>query len=480
MTTIQTQNTQGLTKTLRKWKKHPLTLPNSSGLRLRFSLSKRFLPPAESAKNRGECADLALVDCPMQIILHSWSYKLLGRILCLLFVLTYIGIAVRDYVAYRLAASQQGHAIEQAVDLDPSNAEYHHSLGSYFMFLGQRPDLAIPRYKSAVTLNPHNSDYWLSLASAYASAGAGEQQKLALERAVEVDPNTPEVGWEVANAFLFRGDLRKSFTIFRHLLQTDLQHIEPALKICWHATYDIDMMSEVLPRAPIAYFEFLKLLIVEGKTDAAEKTWSRLVTLQQPFDPQLATPYLEYLIARHDVDHAYAAWNDLGRIDPGFRPYLTSAENLVVNGGFENKILNMGFDWHYVDEPSAAASLDTEQFHGGNRSLSVIFDGQKVVDAGLSQLIAVSANTRYHFSVYAKTDDIFAAHGPQFVISDAYTKNPLLLTEELLGTTNWRLVSGSFKTGPRTDLLSLKIMRAPGAERITGRLWIDDVVLVRQ
>jgi len=36
MTTIQTQNTQGLTKTLRKWKKHPLTLPNSSGLRLRF------------------------------------------------------------------------------------------------------------------------------------------------------------------------------------------------------------------------------------------------------------------------------------------------------------------------------------------------------------------------------------------------------------------------------------------------------------
>ncbi len=416
----------------------------------------------------------------MQIILQSCSYKLFGRILCLLFVFTYIGIAVRDYVAYRLAASQQSHAIEQAVDVDPSNAEYHHSLGSYFLFLGQRPDLAITQYKFAVALNPYNADYWLSLASAYASAGAGEQQELALERAVEVDPNTPEVAWEVANAFLFRGDLRESFTIFRHLLQTDLQRIEPALKICWHATYDIDMMSEILPRAPIAHFEFLKLLIVEGKKDAAEKTWSRLVTMQQPFDPQLATPYLEYLIARHDVDHARAAWNDLGRIDPGFRPYLTSAENLVVNGGFENKVLNMGFDWRFPDEPPAAASLDTEQFHGGNRSLSLTFDGQKVVDAGLSQLVAVSANTRYRFSAYAKTDDIFAAHGPRFVISDAYTKNPLLLTEELLGTANWRLVSGSFNTGPGTDLLSLKIMRAPGAERITGRLWIDDVVLVRQ
>jgi len=269
----------------------------------------------------------------MQIILQSCSYKLFGRILCLLFVFTYIGIAVRDYVAYRLAASQQSHAIEQAVDVDPSNAEYHHSLGSYFLFLGQRPDLAITQYKFAVALNPYNADYWLSLASAYASAGAGEQQELALERAVEVDPNTPEVAWEVANAFLFRGDLRESFTIFRHMLQTDLQRIEPALKICWHATYDIDMMSEILPRAPIAHFEFLKLLIVEGKKDAAEKTWSRLVTMQQPFDPQLATPYLEYLIARHDVDHARAAWNDLGRIDPGFRPRVIDPSAFQVHRG---------------------------------------------------------------------------------------------------------------------------------------------------
>jgi len=68
-------------------------------------------------------------------------------------------------------------------------------------------------------------------------------------------------------------------------LQSDSQHIEPALKICWRATHDIDAMSEVLPRDPIVYLEFLEVIIVEGKTDAAEKTWSRLVALQQPFDP---------------------------------------------------------------------------------------------------------------------------------------------------------------------------------------------------
>ncbi len=415
----------------------------------------------------------------MQIILQSSSQKLFGKILCLLPVLAYIGIVVRDYVAYRFASSEQHQAIEQAIALDPSNAGYRNRLGSYFMFSVRRPDLAIPQYESAVALNPHDAEYWLALARAYASTGGSEQQELALERAVEVEPTTPQVSWEVANAFLIRGDLPTAFRIFRPLLQTDSPQIEPTLQMCWHATYDIDLMSKVLPPTPTVYLEFLQLLTAEGQTDAAEKTWSRLVALQQPFDPQLATPYVEYLIAQHDVDHAHAAWDDLGRIDPRFRPYLSSAENLVVNGGFEEKILNMGFDWRYVDESRAALALDTDQFHGGSHSISVTFNGQAVVDTGLTQFIPVDANTRYNFSAYVKTDDIFAAHGPQFVISNAYTKNPLLLTEELLGTTSWRPVTGSFKTGPGTDLVSLKIMRT-GSERITGRMWIDDVVLTRQ
>jgi hypothetical protein len=151
----------------------------------------------------------------------------------------------------------------------------------------------------------------------------------------------------------------------------------------------------------------------------------------------------------------------------------------VANGGFEEKILNMGFDWRYVDKSHAALALDTEQFHGGSRSISITFDGQEVIDTGLFQFIAVEANTPYNFSAYVKTEDIFAAYGPNFVISDAYTKNQLLFTQELLGTTSWRQISGSFKTGPRTDLVSLKIMRA-GSDRITGRIWVDDVVVAGQ
>ena len=96
-------------------------------------------------------------------------------------------------------------------------------------------------------------------------------------------------------------------------------------------------------------------------------------------------------------------------------------------------------------------------------------------------MIAVEPNTRYDFSAYVKTDNIFTADGPRLVISDAYAqKPPLLLTEDLLGTSDWRQVGGSFKTSPSTDLVLLNVIRPAGASPITGRLWVDDVIVVRE
>lgn len=417
----------------------------------------------------------------MQIIQRSSPYKRFWKVLCLLLVLAYVGVAVCDYVAYRLSASEQPHEMEQAIALDPSDAGYHDRLGEYFMYSDLRPDLAALQYRSAVALNPHIAEYWLDLASAYASTGAGEQQARALEQAHQVDPTTPEVSWQVANAFLSRGDLQKAFGMFRIVLQTDPLRARPALRVCWYTTHDLKMMMDVLPPLPSVYLEFLKLLIDERQTGPAEEIWSQLVAVRQPFDPQEATPYFDYLISEHHIDRAQTAWNDLGRLDPGFRPYLRSAENLAVNSGFEEKLLNMGFDWRYKDSPHVTLALDAEQFHQGRRSLSIAFDGEAVTDTGLSQFVAVEPNTRYDLSAYVKTDNIFAAQGPQFVISDAYTqKPPLLLTEELLGTSDWRQVSGSFKTSPSTDLVSLKIIRPTGASPITGKLWVDDVIVMRE
>ena len=104
-------------------------------------------------------------------------------------------------------------------------------------------------------------------------------------------------------------------------------------------------------------------------------------------------------------------------------------------------MVNMGFDWRYISQPDVFLSLDTDQFHSGGHSLSVTFDGERIVDTGIDQFIPVSSNTHYNFTAYAMADDISAAQGPQFVISDADTMKPLLQTEEILGNSSWRQVA---------------------------------------
>src|ERR1700719_2536991 len=157
----------------------------------------------------------------MQLLLWSPFSQVVAKISCLILVAAYIGIAVCDLLAYRLGSSDEPRAIKQAIALNPWNASYRNRMGQYFMFSEQRPDLAIQQYQSAVTLNPHMADYWLDLANAYLSTGAGDKQELALERALAVDPNTPIVLRQVANAFFMRGDLHKALGMYRFLLQTD-------------------------------------------------------------------------------------------------------------------------------------------------------------------------------------------------------------------------------------------------------------------
>ena len=405
---------------------------------------------------------------------------MIGKIFLLLLASGYIGIVVRDNVASCLAGSGEPQGIKRAVALDPGNARYRNRLGEYFLFSEQRPDLAVPQYQLAASLNPHIAEYWLDLANAYFSAGALDQQQHALDRALEVDPQTPSTAREVANAFFSRGDSRKALKIYRAVLEADPWSTESTLEICWQGTHDLDQMSEVLPPAPDVHLVFLKQLIAEDRSDETGQVWSRVIALHKPFDPVLAKTYLDYLIAQRDIHRAQTAWIDLGRVNVDFQPYLPSGDNLIVNGGFEEKILNMGFDWSYGVNAHAVLSIDPSQFHGGRHSLSVAFNGDAVADVGLSQLIPVETNSSYDFTAYAKAEGISTASGPQLVVSDAHNMTPLLRTEELQGTTDWKRLNGSFKTGPNTDSLFVRILRAPGTERITGKIWIDNVSMVKQ
>jgi hypothetical protein len=399
---------------------------------------------------------------------------------CLIVIGMYLPFAGRAYLAAHLAAKPDLPNIQKAIRLEPSNAEYRALLGRNLALYGASLDEAISDYRTAVRLNPYKARYWLDLAGAYQVAGRIDQQAQSVEQAVEADPTTPDVAWEAANFFLIRGNLGKALPYFRVVLANDPDAVDSALQLCWRATGDANQMFDLaLPRRTDLYLSFLRLLVSKQEVAAAESAWDHLIGLQQIFPPKLAFPYFRLLLAKREVTAAKTAWQQLAQVDPEIQPYLASRENLIVNGGFEEDLLNGGFDWWYESNQHSALAIDTDQFYGGTRSLSVTFDGRNAPNAGIAQLIPVKPDTDYDFSAESRTQDIDSASGPRFAITDAYTPtSSYVLTDDLLGTNPWHKQQARFHTGPSTNLLMLEVIRQPAAPLIRGKLWIDDVRLV--
>jgi hypothetical protein len=193
---------------------------------------------------------------------------------------------------------------------------------------------------------------------------------------------------------------------------------------------------------------------------------------------KLVFPYFRLLISKQEIAAAKTAWQQLANVDGALQPYLPSRENLIVNGGFEENLLNGGFDWWYEPNPHATLAIDTSEFHSGTRSLSITFDGQNAAEAGIVQFIPVKPNSEYEFSGEWRAEDLDTASGPRFSIADAYSNASYVLTDDVLGTVPWRLQQARFHTGPSTTLILLKIARQPAGPLIRGKLWIDDLKLV--
>ncbi len=147
----------------------------------------------------------------------------------------------------------------------------------------------------------------------------------------------------------------------------------------------------------------------------------------------------------------------------------------MVNGSFEDEILNGGFGWRITPQ-GTAVNVDDETVKDGHRSMLVTYS-TPVLDGGLSQLIPVAPNTAYTASAWIKSDDLQTANGPRLTAFDAYTGASLGTSEPTSYTTDWRAVQAQFTTGRDTKLINLRLSRDRQDTVIRGRLWIDDVTL---
>ena len=87
------------------------------------------------------------------------------------------------------------------------------------------------------------------------------------------------------------------------------------------------------------------ILCHKHETAAADKLWSHFIGLHKTVPAKAGFLYLDSLLEQHRVSDAVRTWRELAIISPEINSYLPQNGNLVVNPGFEQEILNGGFDW---------------------------------------------------------------------------------------------------------------------------------------
>ncbi len=297
----------------------------------------------------------------------------------------------------------------------------------------------------------------------------------AIQKALSVDPTTPDTIWSVANFSLIQGNTSEALKQFAVVLREEPSLAPAALNVCWQSLHDTRRIQSILPPNPQVYLAFIKLLLSAGDLDSAHQIWSALIGLKTVFDYHDGLFYIDSLIQAHAIASASAAWKQLSSRSEALQAY-SRPDNMVTDGSFSQEILNSGFDWRYNPRPQIAVTLDSADFHTGDRSLRLVYS-ETGSDAGIFQYIAVRPHSRYRLSAWVKSDNLDTANGPTLAVLNDDDNAVYGATEETIGTTPWHRVAAELQTGPETTLLILAVLRRPGGTRIQGKFWVDDIAL---
>lgn len=420
----------------------------------------------------------------MRFRLDNWSKKAVLAAPLVVAAVLFLTPAVRTLQASFLRKSTDPNDLVRATRLEPGNSEWWYRVARYQAFVVSDPNAAVTSYQHAVAANPNVAQYWLELGDAYAVTSQPRKQVDALRKAVQLDPTSPEIAWEAGNYFLVTGDTAAAMRSFRTVLEANPEQARAIAQLCFRTTGSVDqVLDNVLPSTPEAHLQFLDLLVDANDSPAAGRVWSRLMLLDRSFEPQRAFKYIQYLLDRKDIERARERWLELVRGSRSLAQYAPSTNNLVVNGGFDLPILNGGFDWHYQQVTNASISVDSMQFNSAPYSLLITFNGNGVHNAGVWQLVPVDPNSEYVFSAYTRSEDLLSANGPHLQVSDAESGEQLWLGDEITASHPWGQSTGEFHTGDQTRLVKIEVVRIPDprlTDRAWGKLWLDDVRLVKK
>lgn len=416
---------------------------------------------------------------PPSLKLIARALLALGFLFCMVLI---TGRAVAEWHARSLSAD----GFRRAIRWDPGNPSHYADLARTLQTSLEGADLdeVIHLYEKASQLSPHQARYWAELGGVYELAGRLDEAQRAYERAQQLFPNSGRINWQLGNFYIRRGRLEEALQAFHKVLLSDPTLRMQAYDLATRAGAEPQrILREMLSRDLDVLFGYLHYVIGKNQMDAAEAVWAHILAHDLAFEPRLAFPYLDALVAHKRITSLSAAWTALTDRNSSSIRHRSFEPNLITNGGFEDAILDGGLDWRIQPVEGVVVSVDTLTFFDGTRALKIYFDGQHNLDyKHIYQLVPVRPNVSYRFSAYMRAQGITTDSGPRFVLHDAYDTSRLhLATEGVVGSSGWAPVQLVFRIGPETELLAVRVVRSTSGRidnRIAGVAWLDRVSLV--
>ena len=376
---------------------------------------------------------------------------------------------------YLITRSGTLEAFQLAARIQPLNANHLRVIG-VGLIQGRTQD-AIATLEESARINQHVSLTWLELSRAYGVTGQRDKQHEAIGMALATDPKDVDVEWDASMYLIQNRDVDGALKLLRELISNDPSKSVIGMQAAYVATGgDVSRTLEAIPPTAIARVKFMQWLVDRGDAAAADKVWPNVTSAAGTLQLRDLGFYIDSLIARQQVNQAKTVWAFLQASDSNVQHRLEPG-NAIVNGDFEDNLMNSGLDWRYAKTDGVTVTMDTSTFHSGTRSLALQFDANNVSDAGVFELVPVEPNKRYSMRGFTHSEELESANGVRLAVTDYYSGKPLMMGEEILGSTSWRDTFGEFTTEANSTLVKVSIVRSPSTGRIRGTLWVDDLHL---
>ncbi len=396
--------------------------------------------------------------------------------------------AVKANLAKKIIYAPSTKDFEKATSLEPGNAKFHDELGRLYEYspLDMNRHLAVSELRTAIALAPTNPQSWLDLGAALEFGGKKAGAAECLLRADQLAPNIPRIQWAIGNLFLLHGNVTEAFHHLKVVLNGNAAYDQIVFPLAWKASSDgAEILRDLIPANVETQISYLNFLAARKEYSEAARVWKVIRDNPQKFPLPDAEYYLNTLLyTAKDPAEAYSVWKDLserGLIASAMRSHPS---NLMLNGDFEDPLINMGFDWIIHQVPGASISLDTTNFVSPGHSLSVLFDGTANVDLSnaIFEWVKVKPGNSYELTGDMMAKGITGVSGARLEVRDAMDPAALdKFSQGVLGDTEgWSRQVIDFTTGPKTDFILVNITRPPSPipdSRTRGEFWVDNVAL---